>query len=133
MASYDQQLNFVSMSAGYARDYSTYSIYIYMYNIYIYGTHGLVGKASVPAKPRTWVRVLASVRCLHLFRCVLSSVLPLQSFGRSNFDKGLHILTTLIKKDILMRTAVLYMYICHVPLVELHGDGSIPTSIKCSS
>ena len=34
----------------------------------------------------------------HLFRCVLSSVLPLRSVGRSNFDKGLHNLTTLIKK-----------------------------------
>ena len=45
----------------------------------------------------------------HLFRCVLSSVLPLRSVGRSNFDKGLHNLTTLIKKrHILMRTAVLY-------------------------
>ena len=37
----------------------------------------------------------------HLFRCVLSSVLPLRSVGRSNFDKGLHILTTtLIQNDI---------------------------------
>ena len=34
----------------------------------------------------------------HLFRCVLSSVLLLRSVGRSNFDKGLHNLTTLIKK-----------------------------------
>ena len=34
----------------------------------------------------------------HLFRCVLSSVLPLRSVGRSNFDKGLHNLTTLIQK-----------------------------------
>ena len=46
----------------------------------------------------------------HLFRCVLSSVLPLRSVGRSNFDKGLHILkTTLIKKKhIFIRTAILY-------------------------
>ena len=34
----------------------------------------------------------------HFFRCVLSSVLPLRSVGRSNFDKGLHNLATLIKK-----------------------------------
>ena len=34
----------------------------------------------------------------HLFRCVLSSLLPLRSVGRSNFDKGLHNLITLIKK-----------------------------------
>ena len=45
----------------------------------------------------------------HLFRCVLSSVLPLRSVGRSNFDKGLDSLATLIqKRHILMRTAVLY-------------------------
>ena len=47
----------------------------------------------------------------HLFRCVLSSAVLLRSVGRSNFDKGLHNLTTLIKKrHILMRTAVLYIY-----------------------
>ena len=33
------------------------------------------------------------------FRCVLSSVLPLRSVGRSNFDKGRHNLTTLIQKS----------------------------------
>ena len=39
-------------------------------------------------------------------------MLPLRSVGRSNFDKGLHSLTTLIqKRNILMRTAV-YIYIC---------------------
>ena len=47
----------------------------------------------------------------HLFRCVLSYVLPLRNVGRSNFDKGLHNLTTLIKKrHILMRTAELYIH-----------------------
>ena len=30
--------------------------------------------------------------------CVLSSVLPLRSVGRSNFDKGRHNLSTLINK-----------------------------------
>ena len=39
-------------------------------------------------------------------------MLPLRSVGRSNFDKGLHNLTTLIqKRHILMRTAVLYIYV----------------------
>ena len=38
---------------------------------------------------------------------------PLRGIGRSNFDKGLHILTTtLIKKQhIIIRTAMLYVYI----------------------
>ena len=45
-------------------------------------------KASALEKSGTWVRVLASVRC------ILSSVLLLRCVGRSNFDKGLHILTT---------------------------------------
>ena len=34
----------------------------------------------------------------NLFRCVLSSLLPLRSVGRSNFDKVLHNLITLIQK-----------------------------------
>ena len=34
----------------------------------------------------------------HVFRCVLSSLLHLRSVGRSNVDKGLHNLITLIKK-----------------------------------
>ena len=36
--------------------------------------------------------------CL-FFRCVHSSVHPLRSVGRSNFDKGRHNLTTLIQKS----------------------------------
>ena len=49
----------------------------------------------------------------HLFRCVLSSLLPLRSVGRSNFDEDLHNLITLIQKrhknnDI----AMLYIYRC---------------------
>ena len=75
------------------------------------GTRSLVVKASALEKPGTLVRVLASVRFFHLFRCVLSSVLPLRSVGRFNFDKGLHILvTTLIQGDIIIRTAMLYIY-----------------------
>ena len=39
-------------------------------------------------------------------------MLPLRCAGRSNFDKGLHNLATLIqRRHILMRTAVLYIYI----------------------
>ena len=38
-------------------------------------------------------------------------MLPLRSVGRSNFGKGLHILTTtLIQNDIIIRTAILYIY-----------------------
>ena len=49
-------------------------------------------------KLRTWVQILASVRFFYLFRCVLSSQLPMRSVGRSNFDKGFHNLITLIQK-----------------------------------
>ena len=49
----------------------------------------------------------------HLFRCVLSSLQPLRSVGRSNFDKGLHNLITLIKKrHKLMIKVAIYIYIC---------------------
>ena len=46
----------------------------------------------------------------YLFRCVLSSQLPLQSVGRSNFDKGLHNLKTLIQKQhkIIINMKLLY-------------------------
>ena len=47
-----------------------------------------------------------------IFMECMKLVLPLRSVGRSYFDKGLHNLTTLIKKrHILMRTAVVYIYI----------------------
>ena len=74
------------------------------------GTRSLVVKASALEKPGTCVRVLASIRFFHLFRCVLSSMFPLRSAGRSNFDKGLHILTTTLiqKRHIIIRTAILY-------------------------
>ena len=45
---------------------------------------------------------------LHLFRCVLSSLLPLRSVGRSNFDKGLQNLITLILKKRLQIMILLY-------------------------
>ena len=89
-------------------------IYIYIYicmNIYT-GTHGIAVTASALEKPGTRVRVLASVGFFHLFRCVLSSMLPLQSVGRSNFVRVCVNLTSLIKKrHILIRTAVIYIYI----------------------
>ena len=51
---------------------------------------------SALEKPRTLVRVLASVR--FLVCCVLSSLLPWRSVGRSNFDRGLLNSTMLIRK-----------------------------------
>ena len=47
-------------------------------------------------KPRDCVQILSSVR--FFFYCVLSSLLPVQSIGWSNFDKGLHNLIMLIQK-----------------------------------
>ena len=46
----------------------------------------------------------------HLFCCVISSLLPLRSVGRSNFDKGLHNLITLIQKrhKIMIEMKLLY-------------------------
>ena len=93
------------------------------------GTRSLLGKSSALEKPRTWVRDLASVRFFPLFRCVLSSLLPLRSVGRSNFDMGLHNLTTLIKKrHILMRTAVciyIYIYIHIYIYLYVPDEGSL--------
>ena len=59
------------------------------------GTRSLVGKASA------WqAEDLGSnpIECqiFRLLRSVLSSLVPLQSVGRSNFDKGLYNLITLI-------------------------------------
>ena len=45
-----------------------------------------------------WTFYSSECRIFHLFRRVLSSLLPLRSVGRSNFDKGLHNLITLIPK-----------------------------------
>ena len=47
---------------------------------------------------------------INLFRCVLSSLLPLRSVRRSNFDKGLHNLIKLIKKryKIIIKMKLLY-------------------------
>ena len=59
-------------------------------------------------------------------------MLRLRGAGRSNFDKGLHNLSTLIKKrHILMRTAVLYIY-THIAklLYELRSRVVCYTKIK---
>ena len=73
----------------------------------------LSGKASALDMPWTWVRLLASVKFFYLFRCVHSSVQPLQSVGMSNFDKGRHNLTTLIKKWTYINEScyIIYIYI----------------------
>ena len=60
-------------------------IYIYIYSI---GTRKAGDLGSTPSE----------CQIFYLFRCVLSSVQPLRSVGRSNFDKGRHNLTTLIYK-----------------------------------
>ena len=77
------------------------NIYIYIY-IYIYGycigTRKAGDLGSTPSK----------CHIFYLFRCVLSSMLPLRSVGRSNFVRVCVNLTTLIqKRHILMITAVL--------------------------
>ena len=64
--------------------YILYTIYIY---IYIY-TRKAGDLGSTPS----------DCQIFYLFRCVLSSMLPLRSVGRSNFDKGRHNLTTLIQE-----------------------------------
>ena len=71
--------------------------------------HSLLGKASARQ-----AEGLGSNPCechiFHLFRCVLSSLLPLQSIVRSNFDKGFHNLITLIQKlhEIMIEMKLLY-------------------------
>ena len=59
-----------------------------------------VGKASALEKAEDLGSSPSKCQVFHLFRCVLSSVLPLRSVGRSNFDMGLHNITTLIQNDI---------------------------------
>ena len=61
------------------------------------GTRSLVGKASARHAEDLGSNP-SECHIYYLFRCVLSSLLPLRSVGRSNFDKGLHNLITFIKK-----------------------------------
>ena len=49
-------------------------------------------------KPKAGVRIPVSVRLLHFFRCVHSSMLPWLIAGRFNFDMVLHKLIMLIQK-----------------------------------
>ena len=58
-------------------------IYLYLYiYIYIYINSQKICKCQI----------------FYLFHCVLSSMLPLRSVGRSNFDMGRHNLTRLIQE-----------------------------------
>ena len=50
------------------------------------GTCSLVGKASARQAEDLGSNP-SECQIFHLFRCVLSSLLPLRSVGRSNFDK----------------------------------------------
>ena len=61
------------------------------------GDTSLVGRASVRHSEYLGSNP-SECQILNLFRCVLSSLLPLRSVGRSNFDKGLYNLITLILK-----------------------------------
>ena len=57
-----------------------------------------------------------------MFHYVLSSLLPWQSVGRSNFDKGLHSLITLIEKrhKIIIKVELLYIYINIYVYIYMH-------------
>ena len=90
------------------------------------GIRSLVDKASALDMPRTWVRVLASVRFF--------SFVPLSPFlcaalvkrWKVQFRKSLHKLTTLNqKRHILMKTAVLYICIINIVVIVV---GVIDTS-----
>ena len=78
-------------------------IYIYIYSGYCIGTRKAGDLGSTPSE------------CLifYLFRCVHSSMQPLRSVGRSNFDKGRHNLTTLIQKSTYINEScyIIYIYI----------------------
>ena len=64
-----------------SNDFESY-IYIYIY-IYITVTHLRRIRKVLGSTP-------GECQFFQLFRCFLSSVLPLRSVGRSNFDKGRH-------------------------------------------
>ena len=55
-------------------------------------------KASALEKPQDPGSTSSECHIFYLFRCVLSSMLPLRSVGRSNFDKVRHNLTTLTQE-----------------------------------
>ena len=78
------------------------------------GTLGLVGKVSARQAEDLGSNP-SECQIFHLFRCVVSSLLPLRSVGRSNIDKGLYILLTLIqKRHNSMIELLYYIYILHI-------------------
>ena len=81
-------------------------IYTAICSVYLYNTAVLINICRFLIN---FVKLSKPFSKLDLPTLRLSSVLPLRSVGRSNFDKGLHNLTTLIqKRHILMITTVLY-------------------------
>ena len=54
------------------------------------------------------------------FRCVHSSVQPLRSVGRSNFDKGRHNLTTLIQKSTYINESCYIIYYIYIEGLGLY-------------
>ena len=85
----------------------------------------LVGKASA----RQAVDLCSNpteCQIFHLFCCFLSSLLPLRSVGRSNFDKGLHSLITLIQKrhKIMIEMKLLYYIYIYIYLGETMLDAN---------
>ena len=79
----------------YIYTYIYYYTYIYIYYIYIF----------------TYIYIL--------FRCFLSSVLPLRSIGRSNFDKGRHNSNNYVDSKSTYNykncfTIYIYIYIIHI-------------------
>ena len=64
----------------------------------------------------------------HLFRCDLSSLLPLRCAGKSNFDKGLHNLITLIKKRYSNNDIV---DMCDIDTVDSYGKTNIMSIYVC--
>ena len=85
-------------------------IYIYLYIIYLYIYISLY-ILYIYIYMEIYMHLYPSeCQIFYLFRCVLSSVLPLRSVGRSNFDKDLHNLITLIQKrhKIMIEMKLLY-------------------------
>ena len=69
----------------------------------------LVGKASARQAEDLGSNP-SECQIFHLFRCVLSSLLPLRRVGRAIFDKGLHNLITLIQKRHKNNDIAIYIY-----------------------
>ena len=77
-------------------------------------SQGLSGKASALDNAEDLGSTPSDCQVFYLFRCVHSSVQPLRSVGRSNFDKGRHNLATLIQKSTYINESCyisIYIYI----------------------